>query len=99
MDTTWPAKIRATEFQSALRRAATGFGFAPSFRLLLALAAHPILDVIIDDEIQFLRRETVMRRKHSVYFVEDWFAGLWINALHCKNIMLKLHYSLFRRVS
>jgi len=41
--------------------------------LLLHLAAEAVFDVVVQDEIQFLRREAVVPRQHLVYFVEDGF--------------------------
>ena len=41
-------------------------------RLLLPLVRpQAVLDVVVDDEVQFLVREAVVLRQHTVYFVED----------------------------
>src|SRR5207247_6438085 len=48
--------------------------FAPacSFPILVAaVLAHPILDVVADDEIERLVGEAVVLRQHSVDFVND----------------------------
>jgi hypothetical protein len=41
-----------------------------SFVLFLFLP-HPVLDVIVDDEIQLFIRKAIVTRQHVVYFVCD----------------------------
>ena len=35
-----------------------------SFLFVLCVAAYPVLDVVVDDEVQLLIREPVVRRQH-----------------------------------
>jgi len=49
-----------------------GSTHSSSFGLVLAaaVAAHPILDVVVDDEIEFLVPEAVVPREYLVDFVD-----------------------------
>ena len=38
------------------------------------VAAEAVFDVVVQDEVQLLLRETVVPRQHPVDFVEDGFA-------------------------
>jgi hypothetical protein len=40
-----------------------------SFLFVLPIAAHPVLDVVVDDKIQLLVRKPVVRRQHQLDFV------------------------------
>jgi len=42
-----------------------------SFLFAFCLSAHPVFDVVVDDEVQLLIREPVVYRQHPVDFVED----------------------------
>jgi hypothetical protein len=46
---------------------------ASPLRVDICRASHAVFDVVIDDEIQFLVRETVMSGKDTVNFVNDGF--------------------------
>ena len=41
----------------------------------LLVPSHPVLDVVVDDEVQLLLREPVVRRQHPVDFVEEELTG------------------------
>ena len=43
------------------------------FVVVVHLASHTVFDVIVDDEVQFFVRETIMYCKDAVYFVNDGF--------------------------
>src|SRR3990172_1439924 len=59
----------------------------------LLVPSHPVLDVVIDDEIQLLLREPVVRRQHPVDFIDDILGKFWDNTLDTKMIVLKPHLS------
>ncbi len=40
---------------------------------VIDLAPHPVLDVVVDDEVQFLVRKAIMRRQHTVNLINDRF--------------------------
>ena len=44
-----------------------------SILLPIVRAAHAVLDIVVDDEVQFLVREAVVFRQHAVDFVDDGF--------------------------
>ena len=46
-------------------------GRANSLFVAFRVSPHPVLDVVVDDEVQLLVREPVVRRQHPVDFVED----------------------------
>jgi len=48
-----------------------------SFLFDFRLPPHPVLDVVVDDEVQLLVREPVMRRQHPVDFVDDRLGQAW----------------------
>src|SRR6266849_5932383 len=41
--------------------------------LLVITPPHPILDIVVEDEIQLLVREPIMPRQHTVYFINNGF--------------------------
>jgi len=41
------------------------------FFISRGVSPHPVLDVVVDDEVQLLVRKPVVRRQHSVDFVEN----------------------------
>lgn len=41
------------------------------FLICVQLIAHAILNIVIDDEIQFFLRETIMFCQYLVYLVDD----------------------------
>jgi hypothetical protein len=53
------------------RRASVSLGPNRSFLLALGFTPHPVFDVVVDDEVQLLLRESLVRRQHLVDFVED----------------------------
>jgi len=48
-----------------------------SFLFDFRLPPHPVLDVVVDDEVQLLVREPVMHRQHPVDFVDDRLGQAW----------------------
>ena len=45
---------------------------------LIQFVTHTILDIIIDDEVEFLFRETIMLGENLIDFVDDGFGEFWI---------------------
>ena len=41
--------------------------------IIQPLPPHAVLDVVVDDEVQFLVGEAVVLRQNAVDFVDDWF--------------------------
>ncbi len=48
----------------------------PQSPLLLISPSHPVLDVVVDDEVQFLVCESIVLRYYTVNFVDDGFGKL-----------------------
>jgi hypothetical protein len=45
--------------------------------LCAAVPSHPVLDVVVDDEVQLLVREPAVRRQYPVDFIEDGLGQTW----------------------
>ena len=54
--------------------------------------AHPILDVVVDDEVQFLVREAVVLGEHAVDFVNDGFRHFHVELIvfdsACRSVVI-----------
>jgi hypothetical protein len=68
-------------FQAVTSRNSTGGPTTSGSCLtrILTFDPHSILEIVIDDEIQFLIREAIALRQNSIDLVDDWFAGLGAN--------------------
>ena len=54
----------------------------PFIRFIVCrLLPHPILDVVVDDEVQLLVCEAVVACEHAVDFVDDRFVSRGLRAL------------------
>jgi hypothetical protein len=68
-----------------------------SFCLALSCAlSHAVLDVVIDDEVEFFIGETVVPSKDKVDLVNDGFAEFRKNKLDGQGVVLEVHLSVFR---
>ena len=48
-----------------------------SFLFDFRLPPHPVLEVVVDDEVQLLLGKPVVRRQHPVDFVDDRLGQAW----------------------
>src|SRR3970040_1236459 len=78
---------------TTLRRAfyrCFGLGCTPSFVLALCVTAHSVLDVVVNDEVQFRFGEAVVPCQNGVDFVDDWLAGFGVNRINKKTAFAPL---------